>query len=1010
MSSVWLILLFYCIVYQTLGFPPNDIPAESRTQSHNSITLEAIFRTTAVFLDKLGLVNNTGLPPAQKVQAFFGTDQESYLNYLRIITRIIGYENDIQRDFANVSFYHVNGEQIAIAHNYIRNLRQTIKGLSTTATTDDIEQIREKVGAALYTIQEFYSNTNWVELRRNSIYEDFGQDSVTLIEVADLQENTCSDCAFLEGLIICDNNIVTDKLTSGYKSGQDVTKPVRQGISGKCSHGSSDDDSRFMTATGGIYKGRSVQSEAPRSILHAAASEAAINASQYFLIGQGRGLLSLMGEEVFRDVFGIRTREDIVKTSLTFVIDVTGSMGDDIKAVIKATQKIVYEAKDSQFVPENYILVTFSDPASLTTGRQTDNPEVMINWLKNLAVTGGGDCPEYAMTGMLKGIEMSNKNSKIYLCTDADAKDEYLQDRVIEGLRAKSLTPVFLLTGQCSSRRKRDIIDLEQSPIPDTMLPSETNLFHRVKRSSLQVFEAIAKETGGRVYETKVAQLETIVEKEIKDTFPSSNVFITWFVIPANSASNVVMSIPVDNHMETLKIDARIVINQFEFTLSYPNGTNVMFSSEKEKQNILDSTLTISIQDPGPGIWKFEKNTLSAWIVNVTAQSPMDFSTSILEPSSDGNFYQLSGNPIKGYNYTLVVDIQNLDSNSSCTSVGLLDRNGTEVAEVPVRRLDIASITRCIGEFVPLNKSSYAQLRGEDALGNEFLRTRMFTILPASVQLRVYPVLGQLRLNESTNITFTLTNTGDSSVNFMITVSNGKTNITVQPGNLSAGEIYTAVAMVTPDSLQPIVLEWTVTLENYTGIIQSERRRYSVADTRTADCIVLKYPERCPVQSLNTGNCSSYNWTGLVQVSSATIWLSEISVSSDEVMLEHMNISEANFSLPIAISGACCIQAVVLTITDNDGKFDRCNFILSEQPLSVVQETTTVGTTAVEVQTTTTATSVDAKEQTAVNWTLIGIVVGSSVAGIILIALLVVLIYKTKRGSRAEDKIMLSHR
>ncbi|XP_062573737.1 von Willebrand factor A domain-containing protein 7-like [Saccostrea cucullata] len=943
MSSVlWNTILFYWIVCQTLGFPPNDIPNEARTQSHNSITLKAIFRTTAVFLEKfaLGLVNNSKLPPAQNVQAFFGTDQESYLNYLRIITRIIGYENDIQRDFANVSFYHVNGEQIAIAHNYIRNLRQTIKGLSRNATTDDIEQIREKVGAALYTIQEFYSNTNWVELRRNSIYQDFGQEGVTLIEVENLQENTCTDCAYLEGLIICDNNIVTNKLTSGYKSGQDVTKPVRQGISGKCSHGSSNDDSRFMTATGGIYKGRSVQSEAPRSILHAAASEAAINASQYFLIGQRGGLLSLMGEEVFRDVFGLRTREDIVKTSLTFVIDVTGSMGDEIAALIKVTQKIVYEANDSQSVPENYILVTFSDPASLTTGRQTNDPEVMLKWLKNLGVTGGGDCPEYAMTGMLKGIEMSNANSKIYLCTDADAKDEYLQNQVNEGLRAKYLTPVFLLTGQCSLRRKRDIIGKPKSQIPQTMLPFENKLLHRVKRSSLQLFEAIAKATGGRIYELNVTQLETIVEKEIKDTFPSSNVFITWFLKLANSAP--VMFIPVDNHMETLKIVARIVTSQFEFTLSYPNGTNVLFSSEKELQNISDSTLTIKIKDPGPGIWKFEKNTLSAWIVNVTAQSPVDFSTIILEPSADGNFYQLSGNPIKGYNYKLVVDIKNLDLNSSCTSVGLLDSNETEVADVPVKRVDIAGITRCIGEFVPLNKSSYAQLRGTDSLGYEFLRTRMFSILPASVHLRVYPILGQLRLNGSTNITFTLTNTGDSTVIFMITVSNGKTNITVQPGNLSAGEKYSAIVMVTPDSLQPVVLIWTVTLENYTGIIQTEKRRYSVADRVTADCTVLKYPDRCPVQSLNTGNCSSYRWTGLVEVSSATIWLSEISVSS-EVILEHIDISKARFSVPIKISGACCIQAVVLTITDNDGKFDQCNFILSKQPLLVVQDTPTQG-------------------------------------------------------------------
>lgn len=75
-----------------------------------------------------------------------------------------------------------------------------------------------------------------------------------------------------------------------------------------------------------------------------------------------RGLLELIGPEVFRDIFGIRSREEIVKTSLTFVLDVTGSMGDDIENVTIATKKIVNEAKDSQFVPEKYILVTFSDP------------------------------------------------------------------------------------------------------------------------------------------------------------------------------------------------------------------------------------------------------------------------------------------------------------------------------------------------------------------------------------------------------------------------------------------------------------------------------------------------------------------------------------------------------------------------------------------------------------------------------------------------------------------------
>lgn len=68
-----------------------------------------------------------------------------------------------------------NYKSFTLAHNYIRTLRQSIADLSSTATTEnDLEEIREKVGAALYTIQEFYSNTNWIELMENKIYEDFG--------------------------------------------------------------------------------------------------------------------------------------------------------------------------------------------------------------------------------------------------------------------------------------------------------------------------------------------------------------------------------------------------------------------------------------------------------------------------------------------------------------------------------------------------------------------------------------------------------------------------------------------------------------------------------------------------------------------------------------------------------------------------------------------------------------------------------------------------------------------
>lgn len=110
----------------------------------------------------------------------------------------------------------------------------------------------------------------------------------------------------------------------------------------------------------------------------------------------------------------------------------------------------------------------------------------------------------------------------------------------------------------------------------------------------------------------------------------------------------------------------------------------------------------------------------------------MDFSASILENSKGGNSYQLTGNPIKGvsfncyYNpgaffslnilhlntiiissghqYSVVVDIPNLNSTSTCSKVALLCDSGTDVFEFNVTEVRLNGITRYLGDFIPSNK------------------------------------------------------------------------------------------------------------------------------------------------------------------------------------------------------------------------------------------------------------------------------------------------------------------
>ena len=64
------------------------------------------------------------------------------------------------------------------------------------------------------------------------------------------------------GHIISHFNLITLKLTSGYRSGQDVKKPENMG---KCSHDGTLDESRLKPATGGINKDTATTVESPHA-------------------------------------------------------------------------------------------------------------------------------------------------------------------------------------------------------------------------------------------------------------------------------------------------------------------------------------------------------------------------------------------------------------------------------------------------------------------------------------------------------------------------------------------------------------------------------------------------------------------------------------------------------------------------------------------------------------------------------------------------------------------------
>lgn len=70
------------------------------------------------------------------------------------------------------------------AHILIRQIRNRIVDFSNNSAIvkSNISLIREDVATILYIIQEFYSNTNWIELYgNNTIYGDFGNSHNSII-------------------------------------------------------------------------------------------------------------------------------------------------------------------------------------------------------------------------------------------------------------------------------------------------------------------------------------------------------------------------------------------------------------------------------------------------------------------------------------------------------------------------------------------------------------------------------------------------------------------------------------------------------------------------------------------------------------------------------------------------------------------------------------------------------------------------------------------------------------
>lgn len=953
MLKIGLLLLLSLFIRIMHGFPPRILTGVGvSTKSHKDILISATRKAIGQFLkdNKYLDVNAKTDDLYEIVDTFFGSDKDGKEKYMSSVDDIFSQLE--KEETLQEAYVHCNAEQFLEAHNRILSFRSIIKQLAAEPIPD-ILLIRQYIGKCLYTIQAFYSTSNWIEMGKSTTYRDFGVPGKTLMPVAAQDVNTCMNCDN-SGTDVnsCKNNLlVTNVLTSGYHSGQNVPTPERDtaSITGKCGFGgSSDKDNGKSTAIGGINKDRKYSSYSPHYHLHVAAYSAAVEASVQFLVDPDIGLINELKKNIFANVFNLNKRN---KGSFGFAIDVTGSMGDDIENVKKECTEIVTNVRGTANEPYDYVLTTFSDPEYLTTHVLTTRDGLlMTNTIQNLVVDGGGDCPEYCMSGLLKCIHEVREKSTIFVFTDASAKDKSNWDTVVTAANTKDITMQFLVTGYEFScyRKKR-------------------SLERFIRQTETSVYDSIALATGGKVYRITANQISTAMKEIVEESFPSATAMIDIFTQSVTDSN--FMTFFIDTSVDSIKIkivgpygsNEVDVLNNSVSVLSSSN-TTVLFESPDK--------VFISLVAPLPGEYVISRTAARVWEVNITGQTSIDFNYYILEEYDNEYWYRTSDNPIRGGNYTVEIEVYNLSSNGSIQELLLIDNNGQHSSFMVTSGSSIYSTTTMFAPVSFVSKFYRVGIRGYDEDGNKFQRMAEHLIYPVDVKL-VIASPTELIVDALTSVPYSVNNMGSLSDTYLVTVVNNRgfsSFNTTATFTILAGESVSSEFQIQGSSVYSTVT-YTINIKSMTSgdVIQQQSRTVFVSTNKPPECTVTGTTSNCSLDH-NNDTCSSVQWHGYASV----VFSSGITSVTTTYGLHLETADFATSPMSVSVRSDCCTTYGYITVIDKNNNMERCYFNPRED--KVVPETKSALSTTESIA--------------------IGVVAGIVVACIMVVIVIVVIVYR----------------
>lgn len=319
----------------------------------------------------------------------------------------------------------------------------------------------------------------------------------------------------------------------------------------------------------------------------------------------------------------------VTPKKITYVIDDTGSMWDDIASVRSTLLAHVDQLVSAgRFV--KYTLITYKDYVQYRG--TTVQPDEIRGWINALSADGGGDCPEDGY-GALDEAAARAPHSEIWWMTDADSHGGSLRMRQTEfNLSHAGCTLHSCALGSCGSPSAASYTADTPTSTQADCVPYDGAAYRRSRPSSgaeaalavsdLNAYEAgkaLSIGTGGLFFAASggnIGEATGIIFEEM-----SSTALLRRLALPAG---NHEIQVPVDASISTLKITLDVAAGATgSLSVFDPSGNPVSAGAGGVTEIVADQSRMLIIPRPTlvNGLYTVSTQADDAYFLSVSATS-----------------------------------------------------------------------------------------------------------------------------------------------------------------------------------------------------------------------------------------------------------------------------------------------------------------------------------------------------------------------------------------------------